>query len=538
VQVGDVMGRYTLMSRLDSGGQGAVFLACDERGFQYALKLLHGDARRSIKEVEAAQAVRSPHVARIWDHDLTAEIPYIAYAAVPGHTLTEVLTRRDPTLGELLAVFRDIASALRDVHAVSTDRIPQLSHGDLTLDNVMVTDANAAVVIDLGAARFGHDSSMSQDMFGKFGYFAPEQWLGMPGGPEADLWALGVCIVRAATGHMPFGAGPASAKRTVDEPPNVEGLPVPLSGVVHVCLRKNPEGRWPADRLLRRLEEELCGLETNPDRGRRIQTVTDLRFVSDSRGLIVREVRLKPTNEADAEDASPPEQWQSVKGSPNPGDYALTYRGKLISPKTFVSHLGQAALPASCPHCLSVLLPLDGNWRNAGHERDSSVSLYCPNRDCPPQRMGLLRRAADWTEVTQQRRPIRGNWFDVEPLLIAMHAEGEGVLEFLGLNRQNIENYMHVTNDEWTFLHSRRRNKMLVARMAGLASFLRIFGCTARVFDARLGKLTPSALALRQDLPLQLAGLSDAETHRSWWAERGDLVRQAALTVNGWLDNF
>ncbi len=98
------------------------------------------------------------------------------------------------------------------------DGIPRLSHGDLTCDNILLPKQGSAVIIDLGAARMGLESTVSRDLFGKLGYFAPEQLaaadqVGDPfsglavDGQAVDIFQFGVCLVRAATGQLPFGAG-------------------------------------------------------------------------------------------------------------------------------------------------------------------------------------------------------------------------------------------------------------------------------------------------------------------------------------------
>ncbi len=297
VGTGDRIGRYTLGRRLGpNSGQGSVFLAADDRDFQVALKVPHQQSQRFARELEAARAVVSPYVARVWDFDLQSDPPFIAYEVVPGEPLDHVLNRRSLSVPELLSVFTDVARGLAAIHAVTTAAIPMLSHADLSLDNIMVTDRNAAVIIDLGAARTGNDSSLSRDLFGKFGYFAPEQLLGGTGGPPGDMWQLGVCMVRATTLHMPFGTGPESTLRILEAAPNAADLPHEFANVVAKCLTKDPVSRPAASEAVSLIAEAATLykpllMPESPyiwEGHRTGQRVTALSFKLDGNGVVQR----------------------------------------------------------------------------------------------------------------------------------------------------------------------------------------------------------------------------------------------------------
>ena len=95
----------------------------------------------------------------------------------------------------------------------------------MTLDNIMVTDRNAAVIIDFGAAKMGNDSSVSRELFGKLGYFSPEA-------TARSVWGVAIrhLAVRCRTGQGGYrtyaiGTGPESTRRVLDETPNLKGYP-------------------------------------------------------------------------------------------------------------------------------------------------------------------------------------------------------------------------------------------------------------------------------------------------------------------------
>ena len=106
-------------------GQGRVFLAADERGFQYALKIPHVDnTSRFQRELDAAREVQSSHVARVWDYDLSCDPPFIAYQVVPGERLDAALDKRELTPLDLVSIFRDVALGLVNIHRVRPVRYP------------------------------------------------------------------------------------------------------------------------------------------------------------------------------------------------------------------------------------------------------------------------------------------------------------------------------------------------------------------------------------------------------------------------------
>jgi DNA (cytosine-5)-methyltransferase 1 len=252
--LGDIVAGYRLDRKLGASGQGTVFLATDQDGYQYALKIPHGADPRFRSELNAALEVNSSYVAKVWDFNLETDPPFIAYAVVPGEPLNNVLVHRSLDVQSLAAIFRDVAAGLKDIHAVSNAQFPQLCHGDVTLDNIVVTPRNHAILIDLGAARTGQNSNQSREMFGKFGYFAPEQIRNQDTGPPTDVWQFGVALAKAACEHSPFGHGPGSVKKTLEDPPNLAGLPHEFREVVLGCLNKRAAQRPTAADLAAALE--------------------------------------------------------------------------------------------------------------------------------------------------------------------------------------------------------------------------------------------------------------------------------------------
>lgn len=278
------LGHYRLLRELGRGGQGAVWLAEDERlARRVALKVLagglswiSGDRRRRFRrEAEVVARLEHAAICPVLEADLDAETPYIAMRHVEGRTLAQVIAearqgRRDPTLplpprqrlelARALAFFERTARALHAAHEAG------VLHRDVKPGNLMVTPAGEPVVLDFGQARDlladgdanareAHEHTRTGDVFGTPAYMSPEQLAGDPGaiGRGADVWALGVTLYEALTLERAF-AGPTTAAlaRAIAErePADPRGanraLPDDVRAVLETALEKDPARRYPS----------------------------------------------------------------------------------------------------------------------------------------------------------------------------------------------------------------------------------------------------------------------------------------------------
>ncbi|MGW1777912.1 protein kinase domain-containing protein [Streptomyces sp. NPDC002143] len=243
-----VIGGHRLAGRLGAGGMGVVYLARSPHGAWCALKVIraeHADdpgfRARFRRETELASRLTGRWTVPVVAADAEDRSPWLATAYVPGPSLAEAVALHGPWPEDRLrGLGTALAEALAEVHACG------LVHRDVKPANVLLA-ADGPRLIDFGIARAVGATALTADgsVVGSPGYLSPEQARGHTVGPASDVFSLGCVLARTATGRPPFGTGGAAAVlfRTVQEEPDLDGLPEGLGRTVRRCLAKEPERR-------------------------------------------------------------------------------------------------------------------------------------------------------------------------------------------------------------------------------------------------------------------------------------------------------
>jgi tetratricopeptide (TPR) repeat protein len=212
---------------------------------------------RLEREARAAAALNHPNILAVHDIGTHDAIRYIVMERVPGETLAARLKRDPLPLGLTLEVGVQIADALDAVHGRG------ILHRDLKPANVMLTPEGRVKVLDFGLARaWTSDATTTTletaagavthtgQLIGTPAYMAPEQLRGLPGGPRADIYSLGVLMFELATGRRPFPghdfmeAALEKLTRAAPAPRDLNpSVPPALSDLIGRCLSREPEGR-------------------------------------------------------------------------------------------------------------------------------------------------------------------------------------------------------------------------------------------------------------------------------------------------------
>jgi tetratricopeptide (TPR) repeat protein len=217
-----VRGRYVIQSPALSGGMGDVFRALDRSsGAMVAIKFPRGaggtDIARFVREATILSQLHHPAIVRHVDNGVTsAGLVYLVTEWLDGQTLAERLREESLGVWESVALARDVARGLAEVHARG------LIHRDVKPGNLFLVEGRTDGVrlIDFGLAR---ESAESEEPVTRTGagvgtpaYVAPEQARGdgeVDG--RADIYSLGCVLFRCITGSTPSGA----AGRTSGLPP-------------------------------------------------------------------------------------------------------------------------------------------------------------------------------------------------------------------------------------------------------------------------------------------------------------------------------
>ena len=258
--LGQIISKYRVTRLLGSGAFSWVYEAIDQDlEIPVALKILRPEfSGQVLAEArfrrEAATAARLRHRNIVTVRDV-GQVDGTVFVAMDLHPLT--LGRRLALAGRLpeaecVRIGIDVAAALAIAHAGG------VIHRDIKPDNILLSTDGEAVVADFGlaralaGARAGAPSlSATNQVMGTPQYFSPEQARGQEIDGRSDLYALGVTLYRAATGHLPFDGDDwyAVARHhieTTPEPPRTfaPALSPEFEAIVLRLLAKQPERRF------------------------------------------------------------------------------------------------------------------------------------------------------------------------------------------------------------------------------------------------------------------------------------------------------
>jgi serine/threonine protein kinase len=213
----EVTPTVTLLRPLGQGGMGKVWVA-EHAGLktQVVVKFMakeveeHADAaERFAREASVAAAVKSPHVAQVFDYGTSKDgTPYIVMELLEGRDLAEQLGTGGPmSPRDVGALVAQVAKALGKAHQVG------VIHRDIKPDNIFLCDQEGGELfvklLDFGIAKHHHQVMSSATTTGQVVgtpyYMSPEQIVGEKNiDARSDLWSLGVVAFEALTGKRPF----------------------------------------------------------------------------------------------------------------------------------------------------------------------------------------------------------------------------------------------------------------------------------------------------------------------------------------------
>jgi Protein kinase domain len=257
------IGGYVLIGRLGAGAMGQVYLGRSAAGRLVAVKTIkielaeEPDFRTQFgQEVAAARRVSGAFTAAVVAADPEADVPWLATAYVPAPSLSTLVRRCGPLpVPAVRWLAAGCAEALESIHGAG------LVHRDLKPSNVLVS-LDGPRVIDFGVARAAEriQLTVTRGAVGTPAYMAPEQARDTRQATMAsDVFSLGATMLFAATGHAPYQGETVMdvLVRLATDPPDLNGLPPELAGIVRECLERDPRKRPNSAAVLARLAPDV-----------------------------------------------------------------------------------------------------------------------------------------------------------------------------------------------------------------------------------------------------------------------------------------
>ena len=293
LETGTRFGHYEIIRQIGIGGMGEVYLAKDQKlDRRVAIKILNekfsrdeSNLKRFVREAKAASALNHPNILVIHEIGESEDAHYIVSEFIEGRTLREVLTQSQMSLGEVLDISIQIASALAAAHGA------HLVHRDIKPENVMVRPDGYVKVLDFGLAKlveeenkpFGleHATTRNQTakgvILGTVNYMSPEQAKGELVDERTDIFSFGAVIYEMIAGKTAF-AGNSMAEAFANlinaEPQPLSALavnvPEELKRIVAKTLRKKKDERY---QTMKDLLADLNRLRKNPTYEGKLETV-------------------------------------------------------------------------------------------------------------------------------------------------------------------------------------------------------------------------------------------------------------------------
>lgn len=254
-RVGGRFGKYELTALLGRGGMGEVYEAVDvDKGRTVALKILRAEyahdevfRARFLRESKAAAGLEEPHVVPIHDWGEIAGNLYIDMRLVRGQTLHDLISTGPLEPRRAVTIVEQIAAALDAAHGQG------LIHRDIKPQNIIVTPADFAYLLDFGIAQAQGDSSLTQTnmRIGSFCYMAPERFGEGQCSPASDTYSLACVLYEALTADAPFPTHSHEqliAAHLSSPPPRPStthsGIPTSLDTVIARGMAKEPDDRY------------------------------------------------------------------------------------------------------------------------------------------------------------------------------------------------------------------------------------------------------------------------------------------------------
>ncbi len=265
---GETIGRYQLRRLIGIGGMASVYIGTCSGAADFsrivAIKRMHPPYARDPSFVsrfrdEAWLCARLVHPNIVqtldvveWNHELLLVMEYVEGATLQALQADAHAAKVSTPPAIALGIMIPALHGLHAAHEATDDdgRPLGLVHRDCSPHNLMVGRDGNTKVLDFGVARARGQTHVTSggELWGKFGYLAPEQIHKVAVDRRADVFAAGIVLWELLTGERLF------REQGLSEAGVIQRV---LSKVVPAPSRSNPSVDWRLDAVvLRALERD------------------------------------------------------------------------------------------------------------------------------------------------------------------------------------------------------------------------------------------------------------------------------------------
>lgn len=200
--------RYRVETRLAQGGMGAVY-----RGFDTKLQIPLAIKENFLKNPHSIQQfekealilarLNHPNLPRVIDHFTFQGQQYLVMDFIEGQDLWNIIKRTQRPVEEdkALHYIMQVCEAVSYLHR----QHPPIIHRDIKPQNIKITPAGQAVLVDFGIAKMAHNNDRTQTGARGVtpGFSPPEQYGNMGTTPASDVYSLGATLYALLTAQKP-----------------------------------------------------------------------------------------------------------------------------------------------------------------------------------------------------------------------------------------------------------------------------------------------------------------------------------------------
>ncbi|OSZ59256.1 serine/threonine protein kinase [Streptomyces pharetrae CZA14] len=206
-------GRYRLDEVIGSGGAGDVHRGFDLRLKRpVAVKVFRVGTGVDMEERFHNEAVilarlQHPGLVTVYDAGRHNGRAYLVMELIEGPTLKARISAGPLAPGETAALGADLARALAHAHEAG------IVHRDVKPSNIILDATGRPHLTDFGISRLldATTHTATGTLVGTAAYLSPEQVLGQPVGPSADVYALGLVLLECITSRLEYDGAPLEA---------------------------------------------------------------------------------------------------------------------------------------------------------------------------------------------------------------------------------------------------------------------------------------------------------------------------------------